>query len=237
MPPAAYAKPSHYSRQGVEGVNVRLEVHVGRFGAGSFSPNFAYNLCWAGSVPKSNYTILAFRQLPIVVIPPAVRSNGANRQCALRPLISTVKSASVYQSRPRISWLSWDIRPSISRSPPASTADTYHRSAASAIGATYTSLGQRPGKPQAKRPNCPPPCLHSLQPTPTRSPSPSAQDLSSPRSHPKPPNPASTLAIYIFKTWHSYPHPIATIEIALNSSDTTRSLPPSAQDLSSLERG
>jgi hypothetical protein len=48
----------------------------------------------------------------------------------------------------------------------------------------------------------------------TRSPSPSAQDrrtLSSPLAAPNPPNPLSTLAIYIFKTWHSYPHPPATI--------------------------
>jgi hypothetical protein len=44
----------------VEGVSVRLEVHVGRFDAGSFSPNIAYNLCWAGSVPKSNCTNTGF---------------------------------------------------------------------------------------------------------------------------------------------------------------------------------
>jgi hypothetical protein len=37
---------------------------------------------------------------------------------------------------------------------------------------------------------------------------------------PKPqkiPKPLSTVAIYIFKTWHSYPHSLATIEIAPKS--------------------
>jgi len=40
----------------------------------------------------------------------------------------------------------------------------------------------------------------------------SAQDLSIPQTLPKPPNPLSTLAINISKTWQSYLHPLATID-------------------------
>ena len=39
------------------------------------------------------------------------------------------------------------------------------------------------------------------------------RNLSSPRRPLKSPNPLSTLAINLFKTWHSYPLPLATIEV------------------------
>jgi len=48
----------------------------------------------------------------------------------------------------------------------------------------------------------------------TRSPSPSAQHLSSPPTPRKSPKPLSTLAIYISKTWHSYPLQSLKIEVA-----------------------
>jgi hypothetical protein len=77
-----------------------------------------------------------------------------------------------------------------------------------------TALPKAGVKPQAQRPNCLPPS------PPYPNPSPPTQNLSSPRTPSKPPNPLYPLAIYISKTWHSYPHPLATIEIAPNSSDT-----------------
>ena len=57
------------------------------------------------------------------------------------------------------------------------------------------------------------PCHHPAEPKAWHVP-PSPQDLSSPSTPPNPTKPPSALAIYLFKTWHSYPHPIDRIEIA-----------------------
>jgi hypothetical protein len=115
-----------------------------------------------------------------------------------------------------------------------------------ANGATYTSLGQRPrdtpeqgpfhsaeGRSEAAGETTKLPS--SIPPTPPNhshaKPLAVRAGLSSPRNHPKPPKPLSTLAIYISKTWHSYPYPLATIEIApkskrLPTASPLRPLPP-----------
>jgi hypothetical protein len=74
-----------------------------------------------------------------------------------------------------------------------------------------------------------PTCTNS-RPTP-RSLSPSAQDrrtLSSPLDPPKSPNPLSTLAINLPKTWHSYPLQLSTIEVGQSfpSPTTPHTRPP-----------
>jgi hypothetical protein len=48
------------------------------------------------------------------------------------------------------------------------------------------------------------------------------QTLSTPESHRNSLKPPSTLAIYISETWHSYPHPLATIDIEPNPTHSNR---------------
>ena len=72
-------------------------------------------------------------------------------------------------------------------------------------------LPQAGVKPQAQRPNCllPP---ATTPPAPREAPRRPRRTLSSPPTPSKPPNPLYPLAIYIFKTWHTHPHPPATIK-------------------------
>jgi hypothetical protein len=68
-------------------------------------------------------------------------------------------------------------------------------------------------------PNCFPRCAHTVAPPRAKPPIVRAgpQNLSSPLAAQNPPKPPSPLAIYISKTWHSYPLPLDTIEIAPES--------------------
>ena len=59
-----------------------------------------------------------------------------------------------------------------------------------------------------------PPTAHHAKPPAVRAGPQDRRTLSSPPTPPKPPTPLSPLAIYISQTWHTYPHPHATIEVA-----------------------
>jgi hypothetical protein len=75
-------------------------------------------------------------------------------------------------------------------------------------GRVGSALPKAGVEPQAQRLNCLPP-RHPFSPPPPKT-------LSSPPPPQNPPNPLVTLAIYISKTWHTYPTQPAIIEIDPN---------------------
>jgi len=90
-------------------------------------------------------------------------------------------------------------------------------------------------KPQAQRLNCLPPSRPSLQAETREALRRPRRTLSTPHRPPKPTKPAPPLPISFSKTWHSYPPPLAIIEVAPNRSspqitkNSTARLPPPKQ--------